>query len=126
MTQAGKMLKITSLAALFIGLGALVFGVVIAVKNVMDMDAWATTFEGLASTVYGVRTAILANVPSNTEKIRTKAVILFLCALVIGGYFLYVRQGIEIAQLCFAGAICVVAFGAIVIAHRIVREQLRA
>ena len=124
-TGDGKILKLACIGALFAGIATLVLGVVLAVGNLMDIDAWITAFEGLCSTIFGVRCAILANVPSNTAKIRTKAIVLsvasvaVVAALVAGGF------EVTVGQLTMAGVIGVIALVALLFASRIVKEQLR-
>ena len=124
-TGDGKILKLACIGALFAGIATLVLGVVLAVGNLMDIDAWITAFEGLCSTIFGVRCAILANVPSNTAKIRTKAIVLsvasvaVVAALVAGGF------EVTVGQLAMAGVIGVIALVALMVASRIVKEQLR-
>ena len=125
MTGEGKTLKIFCLVALFAGLGTFVLGIVLAVGNLLDYDAWATACEGLLSTVFGVRGAILANVPSNTAKIRSKALVFLLGAAVVMGYLAYARANATIPQFALAGILCMVALVAVVLASRIVKEQLR-
>ncbi len=125
MTGDGKLLKISCLTALFVGLGTLVLGVVLALGNLADLDAWATAAEGLGSAVFGVRSAILANVPSNTSKIRGKSVALMLLAAVTLGYLVYSGAAVQVAQLCLAAVVAIVAVVAFVLASKIVRDQLR-
>ena len=125
MTGAGKLLKITSLVGLFLGLGTIALGVFYAVANMADIDAWATALEGVLATVYGVRTAILANVPSNTDKIRRKALILAIVALAVVAFFIAGGQDVQLPQLCVAVVVALVALVAFFIAHGIVKEQLR-
>ena len=125
MSSDAKLLKISSLAALFLGLASAILGVVLVVASTVDIDAWMTTFEGVLSTVYGVRTAILANVPSNTPKIRIKAVILAVVAACILGYFVYVLTQVHIAQLCLSGLVAVVAVVAICVSSVIIKKQMQ-
>ena len=125
MTPSGKLLKITSLVGMFVGLASLILGAVIAFGDVADIDAWATVFDGVLATVYGVRTAILANVPSNTSKIRTKAFILLAAGAAVAAYLILGGRDVQMAQTCLAGFIAGLALVAIIIATRIVKEQLR-
>lgn len=126
MSEAGKVLKLSSLAALFVGIATFVFGIIINVGTaVLDVDAIATAFEGLLAAVYGAKTAILANVPSNTEKIRNKAIILLVAAAAVIGFFVYRMYDVTIVQLVLAGVIAAIGFFAIVVANGIIKEQLR-
>ena len=125
MTGDGKILKLTCLAALFVGLAGLVYGIVLAVGNLIDYDAWATAFDGLLSTVYGVRCAILANVPSNTSKIRSKSLILLLVGAAIAAYLFYAKAGVLVPQLVVAGIIVGLALIALFVSQKIVKDQLR-
>lgn len=126
MSEAGKVLKLSSLAALFVGIATLVFGIIINVGTaVLDVDAIATALEGLLAVVYGAKTAILANVPSNTEKIRNKAIILLVAAAAVIGFFVYRMYDVTIVQLILAGVIAAIGFFAIVVANGIIKEQLR-
>ncbi|MBR3235679.1 MAG: hypothetical protein IKG11_08690 [Atopobiaceae bacterium] len=126
MTAEGKLLKLSSLAALFVGLGSLVFGLVLALGTMVDVDAWVTAGEGLVAMIYGVRTAILANVPSNTSKIKIKALALTVLAAAVVGFFVYLgARQVQMPQICLAVLVCVIAVAAFVIASRIVKEQLR-
>ena len=127
MTADGKLLKISCLAALFAGLASLAVGIFLAigVGNMIDIDAWVTAAEGLASTVYGVRTAILANVPSNTSKIKTFALCLTVLGIAVVSFLLYSAGHVEIIQTCLAVVVCVIAVVGFVLASRIVKEQLR-
>ena len=126
MTGHGKLLKISSLAAMFCGLASLVVGVVLVVRDVTDVDACMTSLEGLLSLVYGVRTAILANVPSNTDKIGKKALILLAAAVAVVAAFVAVKTlSVTPVQIALACVICAIALAAVVLARTIVAEQLR-
>jgi hypothetical protein len=125
MTSQGRLLKVFCLAALFAGIGSLVYGVALAVGNFADIDAWVTTGEGLLSSVLGVRTAILANVPSNTAKIKSKYLIAALAAIAVIAYLAYSRANVQIPQLALAAIVCVIVLAGFFIASSIVKEQLR-
>lgn len=125
MTSQGRLLKIFCLAALFVGIGSLAYGIVLAVADLADIDAWVTTGEGLLSTVLGVRTAILANVPSNTEKIKSKYLIAALAAIAVIAYLAYSRANVQVAQLALAAIVCVIVLVGFFVAAGIVKEQLR-
>lgn len=125
MTPKGKVLKLTCIAALFVGLGTVALGVAILVGNLIDSDACATAVEGLCSTVFGVRCSILANVPSNTDKIKTKALIFAIAALALGGVLLFVDLDVTMWQKIAAVVIAVIACTAMVVSSSIVKEQLR-
>ena len=125
MTGSAKLLKITCLAALFVGIASVVVGALSVMGNLADFDAWATVAEGVGSTIYGVRTAILANVPSNTAKIRMKAAAMFVLAVGVVVLLITRRTEVELAQLCLGVAICTLACVAVVVAHGIVKAQLR-
>lgn len=125
MTSQGRLLKVFCLAALFVGIGSLVYGVILAVANFADIDAWVTTGEGLLSAVLGVRTAILANVPSNTAKIKSKYLIAALAAIAVIAYLAYSRANVQMAQLFLAALVCGIVVVGFAIASGIVKEQLR-
>ena len=125
MTTDGKILKITSLTALFAGIASLVMGAMLLVANNVDIDACITAVEGLLASVYGVRTAILANVPSNTSKIRNKAIILVLASIAVVAAFYFAGFDVTIYQIVLAVCICVISLAALYMASRIVKEQLR-
>ena len=126
MSGAGKVLKMSSLAAMFVGIATLIVGIVINVgATVLDIDALATIGEGLIAAVYGVRTAILANVPSNTQKIRNKAIILLVFAAAVIGYFVYRIYDVTVPQLVLAGVVGAIGFCAVIVANGIIKEQLR-
>lgn len=125
MTTSGKILKLSCLAALFAGLATLALGVMLLVGNLVDTDACLTAVEGLLSTVFGVRCSILANVPSNTNKVKGKALILALFALATGAAFVFAGLSVTTAQLAAAAVICVIACVAFLVARSIVKEQLR-
>ena len=125
MSGDGRILKISSLAALFVGLGTLVFGVVLAIGSTLDVDAWITAFDGLLASVYGVRTAILANVPSNTSSIRTKALVMAVVVAATLGYLCTQKNNTTIAQFAMIALILLIAVLAFAVASRIVKEQMR-
>lgn len=125
MTGEGKLLKLTCLAALFMGVASMVCGAIFVVGNLADTDAWITAGEGLLASVYGVRTSILANVPSNTSKIRGKAVILALVAAAVIAAFAVAGLDVQIVQTCLAAVVFVLAAIGFIMASRIVKEQLR-
>jgi len=124
-TGDGKILKLACIGALFAGIATLVLGVVLAVGNLMDIDAWITAFEGLCSTVFGVRCAILANVPSNTAKIRIKAIVLSVAAIAVVAALVAGGFEVTVGQLVMASIIGVIALVALMFANIIVKEQLR-
>ncbi|MBP3894044.1 MAG: hypothetical protein J6D34_08405 [Atopobiaceae bacterium] len=125
MTADGKILKVTSIIALFAGIASIVLGFVLLMPSFVDPDACITALEGLVSIVYGVRTAIMANVPSNTAKIRTKALILMLLAAVVVGVFYFAGLDVTMYQIVMAVCICVIAVAGFAMASKIVKEQLR-
>ena len=125
MTGDGKILKLACLASLFVGFAALIYGVVLLVGNFTDIDAWITAAEGIAATALGVHSARLANVPSNTSKIRMIALVGALCALAIAAYVLMqgpeTTRGQDVISVIVVGIMLV----AVLYATRIVKEQLR-
>ena len=121
----GRILKISSLAALFVGVGTLIFGVVLAVGSMIDVDAWITAFDGLLASVYGARTAILANVPSNTPSIRKKALVMAVVVAATLGYLCTQKDNTSIAQFGMVALILLIAIVAFAVASRIVKEQMR-
>ena len=126
MTGQGKLLKIFCLAALFTGLASLVYGIVLAVGNFVDIDAWMTAGEGALASVYGARTAILANVPSNTSKISKKALALSVAGIAVVACFVAVETlSVTPIQLGLAVVVCVVGVVSALIARGIVKEQMR-
>ncbi len=125
MTKDGKTLKITCIISLFVGLATIALGIVLAVGNMVDFDAWLTALEGVGTAAFGARSAILANVPSNTSKIRGKSLALLVLAVGVGAYLIYVGTQATIAQLGVAAVICLLAVCALLVSHRIVKEQLR-
>ncbi|MBQ9006965.1 MAG: hypothetical protein IJ092_11440 [Atopobiaceae bacterium] len=85
MNQLAKNLKISCIACLFIGLAALVIGIVVGLRSVFDVDALATVACGLGSTPAGAQASRLANVPSNAKKVRAIALIaLVACCAFLG------------------------------------------
>ncbi len=124
MTSSGKLLKLFCIGGLFVGALSAVLGIVLLVASVADIDAWVTTLEGVGTSVLGARSAILANVPSNTERLRTTALLGALAAAAIAAFLVFGGQQVESPQHLAAGGICVVFLGMLLIAHRIVREQL--
>ena len=125
MTSDGKLLKIFCIASLFAGIASAVLGIVLFVATMTDIDALATAFDGVLGTVFGARCAILANVPSNTAKIRGKALIFMLAAAAVVAFLVFGGQDVETMQYAAAGFLCGIAFVALVLAQRIVKEQLR-
>jgi len=124
-TADGKILKITCITALFAGIASLVLGGVLLVANNVDIDAMITAGEGLISSVYGVRTSILANVPSNTSKIKNKALLLTLVGAAVLAAFRLAGFDVTIQQTVLAICVAVIALAGFIMASRIVKEQLR-
>lgn len=125
MTANGKLLKIFCLAALFAGIASLVCGFVLVAGSLADVDAWVTAGEGIGAALTGARSAILANVPSNTSKIKTISLVATLVAVAGAAFMLFGGQDVQVAQIALAVALCVIAVAAFVIAAQIVKEQLR-
>lgn len=113
MTQLAKNLKISCIACLFIGLAALVIGIVVGVRTVFDVDALATLACGLGSTPAGAQASRLANVPSNAKKVRAIALIalagscVFLAVAVLMGNPIPAQVGV-IALAAFAALLMTV------------------
>ena len=125
MTADGKLLKISCIASLFAGIATVVLGIVLFAATMTDMDALVTACDGLLATVFGARCAILANVPSNTAKIRGKALIFLAAAAAVVAFLVFGGQDVVTLQYATAGFLCGLALVALALAQRIVKEQLR-
>ena len=125
MTSEGKLLKVLCLASMFVGLAVAMLGATLVVPNLHDADAWLTAGEGAGATIFGVRSAILANVPSNTARIRMKALVLSVLAITVVAYLLFGGAQYVVTQVIAAASIALIALCSLVMASRIVKEQLR-
>ena len=124
MNQLAKTLKMSCIACLFIGLAALVVGIVVGMRSAFDADALATVACGLGSTPAGAQASRLANVPSNASKVRTISLI----ALVFCCLFLAVALFMGDPTPEQVGVLSLAAFAALLMAffsHRQVKELER-
>ena len=124
MNQLAKNLKISCIACLFIGLAALVVGIVVGLRTVFDVDALATVACGLGSTPAGAQASRLANVPSNAKKVRAISLI----ALLACCGFLAIAVMAGDPQPEQIGVIVLAAFAALlmtIFSHRQVKELER-
>jgi hypothetical protein len=78
MNKIMKNLKLACIACLFLGLAALIVGVVSGISTVFDTDAIATVACGLGSAPAGAQSSRLANVPSNAAQVRAISLVILL------------------------------------------------
>jgi len=124
MTQLAKSLKISCIACLFIGLAALVIGIVVGLRSVFDVDALATVACGLGSTPAGAQASRLANVPSNAKKVRAISLIVLVACVVFLG--IAIKMGDPTPEQI--GVLCLAAFAALMMtwfSHKQVKELER-
>ncbi len=120
MDKNSKTLKSLCLASLVIGVLCLIAGAVLAFMNMSDPTHWLASASGLVLAVFGVRSSIMANVPSKAKDIRTLGLIIaiMLIALAVCSYML---RTTEITQI--GCVLCAVScLFATVQAHRLKRE----
>ncbi len=120
MNKLEKELKISCIACLFVGLAVLIVGIVAGVKDGYDLDAISTIFCGLGATPAGVQAARLANVPSNSTKVRAMAIVV-LIASAIFAVVAFKGGDPSVAQLVALGVMILVALIMLVFAHRQVK-----
>ena len=74
-----KRVKLMTLAELFLGIALLAGGVVVAAMGaVMQSGAFLLAGEGLVTSAFGVRGALIANVPARIGKLATLALVIAL------------------------------------------------
>lgn len=82
MSPEAKRVKILTLVELALGLALIVYGVVLLVRGMASGVAYALCGEGAVSMVFGVRGALIANVPARMGKLVTLGVVILLLQLV--------------------------------------------
>ncbi len=124
MNKLGKNLKLSCIACLFVGLAAIVVGIVAGIQELFDVDALATIVCGLGATPAGAKASRLANVPNNASKVRTISLIV-LVATIAFGVVAYLMGNPTPLQLGALALVAVASLAMLVFSHRIVKDLER-
>lgn len=90
MSSEVKRVKILTLIELFLGLALLVLGLVSILGGALTTSPYLVLGEGLVTVVFGVRGALIANVPARIGKLFAKALILALVQIVCVAGVVYI------------------------------------
>ena len=124
MNKLGKNLKLSCIACLFVGLAAIVVGIVAGIQELFDVDALATIVCGIGATPAGAQASRLANVPNNASKVRTISLIV-LVATIAFGVVAYLMGNPTPLQLGALALVAVASLAMLVFSHRIVKDLER-
>ena len=124
MNKLGKNLKLSCIACLFVGLAAIVVGIVAGLQELFDVDALATIVCGIGATPAGAQASRLANVPNNASKVRTISLIV-LVATIAFGVVAYLMGNPTPLQLGALALVAVASLAMLVFSHRIVKDLER-
>ena len=78
MSSEAKRVKILTLIELLLGLALIVFGIVLFVTSGVKKVPFTLCGEGLCTLVFGVRGALIANVPARLGKLVTLGIVVLL------------------------------------------------
>ncbi|MDO4798227.1 MAG: hypothetical protein Q4A01_09455 [Coriobacteriales bacterium] len=81
MSSEAKRVKILTLIELALGLALIVYGIVLIVGGMTSGAAYALCGEGAITMVFGVRGALIANVPARMGKLVTLGIVILLLQL---------------------------------------------
>ncbi len=97
MSSEAKRVKILTLIALFAGIGLIAYAVISLVGDNSSTSSYVVGGEGLFTLVFGVRGALIANVPARLGKLATFAFVVFLLqvACIAGVVFLVKPENIS-------------------------------
>jgi O-antigen/teichoic acid export membrane protein len=124
MNKLGKNLKLSCIACLFVGLAAIVVGIVAGIQELFDVDALATIVCGIGATPAGAQASRLANVPNNASKVRTISLIV-LVATIAFGVVAYLMGNPTPLQLGALALVAVASLAMLVFSHRMVKDLER-
>lgn len=124
MNKLGKNLKLSCIACLFVGLAAIVVGIVAGLQELFDVDALATIVCGIGATPAGAQASRLANVPNNASKVRTISLIV-LVATIAFGVVAYLMGNPTPLQLGALALVAVASLAMLVFSHRMVKDLER-
>ena len=124
MNKLGKNLKLSCIACLFVGLAAIVVGIVAGIQELFDVDALATIVCGIGATPAGAKASRLANVPNNASKVRTISLIVLVATIAFGAVA-YLMGNPTPLQLGALALVAVASLAMLVFSHRIVKDLER-
>ena len=124
MNKLGKNLKLSCIACLFVGLAAIVVGIVAGLQELFDVDALATIVCGIGATPAGAQASRLANVPNNASKVRTISLVVLLATIAFG-VVAYLMGNPTPLQLGALALVVVASLAMLVFSHRMVKDLER-
>lgn len=124
MNKLGKNLKLSCIACLFVGLAAIVVGIVAGIQELFDVDALATIVCGIGATPAGAQASRLANVPNNASKVRTISLVVLLATIALG-VVAYLMGNPTPLQLGALALVVVASLAMLVFSHRMVKDLER-
>ena len=98
MSSEAKRIKILMLASLFLGLALVVLGIVLLVLGMTTTESYALCAEGVLTLVFGVRGALIANVPARIGKLVLFGFVVFLLQVACVAAIVYLIGPGEVAQ----------------------------
>lgn len=119
-----KNLKLSCIACLFVGLAAIVVGVIVDIQTIFDSDAIATVLCGIGSMPAGAQSSRLANVPSNAYKVRSISIIVLLFTIAIGAFAVMTGNPTPV-QIGVIALVCIAALCMLIYSQKLVKQLER-
>ncbi len=98
MSAEAKRVKIFTLIELFLGIALVVFGIVLLVTGAKNASPYVLCGEGAISLVFGVRGALIANVPARIGKLVVFGLVIFLLQAACVAAIVYLTGPSEVSK----------------------------
>lgn len=129
MSAEAKRVKILTLIELFLGAALVVFGIVLLVTGAKNSSPYVLCGEGVVSLVFGVRGALIANVPARIGKLVTFGIVVFLLQAACVAAIVYFTGPNEVpnepAPVCASVVSAIVTLVAVLLARGMAKRAER-
>ena len=129
MSAEAKRVKILTLIELILGLAVVVLGIVLIILGSKTAAPFVLCGEGVVSVVFGVRGALIANVPARIGKLVTLGLVVLLLqvACIVGVVFLIGSNEVskEPLPVCASAVPALITLIAVVLARGIAKRAER-
>lgn len=123
MSQDSKRIKVTTIVTLLYGLASIVAGIALLVVDDQTAASVFALLSGVVSVVLGVRGALIANVPSNTQQLVKLSGCVFVVQLAFSGATVAIVGPSEVNEdpvgLCFILVGALLALIVLILSHRL-------